>query len=177
LFGVQVFEHAFEEYRVDPPPEEGGSPVRWSEFERVAPELADAGRGLFSQFGVGLAYLATIRSDGGPRLHPMCPLLAEDGLYGFLIPSPKARDLVRDGRYAMHAFAPEEVDDEFCITGTARAVDAGPLRDTLAATHTAAVEDDHRLFEFDVETALLARYRHRGDWPPTYTVWRERDSA
>jgi hypothetical protein len=65
------------------------------------------------------------------------------------------------------------VDDEFCITGTAHLIGAGPLRDALAATHTAAVEDDHRLFEFDVETALLARYRRRGDWPPTYTVWRE----
>jgi hypothetical protein len=151
--------------------------VRWSAFEGVAPELADAGRSLFTQFGVGLAYLATIRSDGGPRLHPMCPLLAEDGLYAFLIRSPKERDLTRDGRYAMHAFAPEEVDDEFCITGTAVAIESGSLRQTLAGAHQVAVEPDHRLFEFDVETALLARYRHRGDWPPTYTIWRERDSA
>jgi hypothetical protein len=151
--------------------------VRWSEFERVAPELAGAGKSLFTQFGVGLAFLATIRPDGGPRLHPMCPLLAEHGLYAFLIPSPKERDLTRDGRFAMHAFAPEAVDDEFCITGTAHAIGPGPLRNTLAEAHHTAVEDDHRLFEFDVETALLARYRHRGDWPPTYTVWLERDSA
>jgi len=151
--------------------------VRWSDFERVAPELADAGKSLFTQFGVGLAFLATIRSDGGPRLHPMCPILAEEGLFAFLIPSPKTRDLIRDGRYAMHAFPPEEVDDEFCITGSARVVDPGPLRDALASRHHAAVQDDHRLLEFHVETALLARYRHRGDWPPTYTVWRERASA
>jgi hypothetical protein len=151
--------------------------VRWSEFERAAPDLADAGKGLFTQFGVGLAYLATIRADGGPRLHPMCPLIGEDGLFAFLIPSPKARDLLRDGRFAMHAFPPEEVDDEYCIAGTARPIGPGMLRDALAEVHTARVEDDDRLFEFDVATAMLARYRFRGDWPPTYTVWRERDSA
>jgi hypothetical protein len=147
--------------------------VRWSAFEQVAPELADAGRGLLTQFGVGLAFLATVRPDGGPRLHPMCPLLAEDGLFAFLIPSPKARDLIRDARYAMHAFPPEEVDDEFCITGSAHLVGPGALRDALVSSHHMAVEDDHRLFEFDVETALLARYRHRGDWPPSYTAWRQ----
>jgi len=151
--------------------------MRWSEFARVEPELADAGKGLFAQFGVGLGYLATIRPDGGPRLHPMCPLFAEDGVYAFLIPSPKERDLLRDGRFAMHAFAPEDVDDEFCITGVAHVIDRGSVRDALAEAHHTAVEDDHELFEFDVRTALLARYRARGDWPPTYTRWRERASA
>ena len=151
--------------------------MRWSEFERVAPEVAEAGKGLFTQFGVGLAFLATVRSDGGPRLHPMCPLIAEGGLFAFLIPSPKQRDLMRDRRFAMHAFPPEEVDDEFCVTGTARVIGPGPLRAALAAVHNAKVEDDHSLFEFDIRTALLARYRSRGDWPPTYTVWRQAESA
>jgi len=151
--------------------------VRWSEFEAVEPELADAGKGLFTQFGVGLGYLATIRPDGGPRLHPMCPLFAEDGLYAFIVPSPKQRDLRRDGRFAMHAFAPEDVDDEFCITGIARAIAPGPLRDALIGAYHAPVEDDHQPFEFAIETALLARYRSRGDWPPTYTTWREPTSG
>jgi hypothetical protein len=51
--------------------------MRWSGFEGASPELAVAGKGLFAQFGVGLAYLATIRSDGAPHLRPMCPLIAE----------------------------------------------------------------------------------------------------
>jgi len=29
------------------------------------------------------------------------------------------------------------------------------------------------LFEFDIERALLSRYRARGDWPPTYSVWHD----
>jgi hypothetical protein len=163
------------EWVMDPVEEVRG--LRWSEFEAEAPDLAAFGRQLFTQYGVGLGFLATIRPDGGPRLHPMCPLFAEGGLYGFIVPSPKQRDLDRDGRFAMHAFPPDEVDDEFCVTGTAHRIGTGTLRDTLAEAHTAAVEDDHVLFEFDVEGALLSRYRHRGDWPPMYTVWRRRDSA
>ena len=151
--------------------------MRWSGFEGAAPELADAGKSLFTQFGVGLGFLATIRPDGGPRLHPMCPLFAKGGLFGFLIPSPKQRDLQRDGRFAMHSFPPEAVDDEFCITGTARAIEPGPSRDVLVALHTANVEDDHTLFEFDVEGALLARYRFRGDWPPVYSRWSQAGSG
>jgi hypothetical protein len=44
--------------------------LRWTEFQRVRPDLAEAGRRLLYQFGVGLAFLATLRADGGPRLHP-----------------------------------------------------------------------------------------------------------
>ena len=52
----------------------------WAEFEMAAPELSDEGKRLFYQFGVGLGFLATIREDGGPRLHPVCPVIAADGL-------------------------------------------------------------------------------------------------
>ena len=54
---------------------------------------------LLYQFGVGLAFLATVRRDGGPRVHPMCPLIHQGGLYGFFVPGPKQADLHRDGRY------------------------------------------------------------------------------
>ena len=55
--------------------------LTWNEFAEVEPELASACRALMYQFGVGLAFLATIRFDGAPRLHPMCPLIAESGLF------------------------------------------------------------------------------------------------
>lgn len=76
----------------------------WRELAEARPDLVEAGYELFYQFGVGLAYLATVRSDGGPRLHPMCPIIDDEGLYGLLIPSPKRDDLKRDGRYAMHSY-------------------------------------------------------------------------
>jgi hypothetical protein len=74
--------------------------ISWSEFKARQPELALSGADLLYHFGVGLAFLATVRADGGPRLHPMCPLLTETGLYAFIVPSPKQRDLHRDGQLA-----------------------------------------------------------------------------
>ena len=65
----------------------------WDEFEQRQPGLATAGHALFYQFGVGLAFLATVRRDGGPRVHPMCPLIHGGGLFAFIVPGPKQADL------------------------------------------------------------------------------------
>ena len=148
----------------------------WGEFERAAPELAAAGRALLYQFGPGLAFLATVRRDGGPRMHPICPVIADGHLYAFIVRSPKRADLLRDGRYALHTFPPEKIDDEFYVTGRARPVD-DPAAIAAADAAIAAQGTQHgaedRLFEFDIERALLAAYPCRGPgcWPPAYTKW------
>jgi hypothetical protein len=69
-----------------------------------------------------VAYLATIRRDGSPRLHPFCPFLAGDDLCA-AIPesSPKGNDLRRDPRCVIHA-VPGPDDDELCIRALARDV-------------------------------------------------------
>src|SRR5204863_2361851 len=92
--------------------------VTWAEFAAADPMLAEAGRSLLFQFNVGLAFLATVRKDGAPRLHPVCPVLSNDRLYVLITPdSPKKRDLVRDGRYALQTFPqPKPASDEFCVT-------------------------------------------------------------
>ena len=94
-----------------------GGVLTWPEFARARPDLADAGRALLYQYGVGLAFLATVDRHGGPRTHPVCPLVADDGLFLFVIPSPKRNDLHRDGRFALHAFPPEANEDAFSIYG------------------------------------------------------------
>ena len=55
--------------------------VTWKEFAAAEPDLADIDRSLLFQFRVGLAFLATVRKDGGPRLHPVCPVLSNDRLF------------------------------------------------------------------------------------------------
>src|SRR5438552_2755471 len=106
--------------------------LTWREFESAAPDLARAGRGLLYQFGVGLAFLSTVRRDGGPRVHPMCPILHEGSMYAFIVPSPKREDLVRDGRFAMHCFPPAENEDAFYVTGQVRRCDEADLRAEVA---------------------------------------------
>src|SRR5688572_18644370 len=77
----------------------------WTEFRDARPDLAEAGRGLFYQWNVGLGFLSTVRKDGGPRCHPMCPVITDDGLFALIEPDgPKRYDLERDGRYALHCF-------------------------------------------------------------------------
>lgn len=145
----------------------------WAQFEAADPEMAAEGRRLLYQFGPGLGFLATIRPDGGPRLHPVCPIVAEGGLYAFIVPSPKCEDLRRDGRYALHSFPPADVDDEFYVTGRVIEVNDTNVREAVAAAYHAPVHEEDALFAFDLERCLLAKYRHRGDWPPTYTRWAE----
>ncbi len=146
----------------------------WAAFEAAQPELAAAGRQLLYQYGPGLGFLGTVRRDGGPRLHPFCPVIADGELWAFILTaSPKCTDLRRDGRYALHAFTPEAVDDEFYVTGRAVAVDADDaLRERVKAATVATVgAETEALFAFDIERAMLATYTHRGQWPPAYTKW------
>ena len=88
--------------------------LAWKDFATATPKIAAEGERLLHQFGIGLAFIATTRKDGGPRLHPCCPLIADGRLYVFVTgPSPKRFDLERDGRYALHSFPPADNDDEF----------------------------------------------------------------
>ncbi|MGH2632293.1 MAG: hypothetical protein ACRDG3_02680 [Tepidiformaceae bacterium] len=148
--------------------------ARWDEFERLAPEIAAGGRKLIYQHGIGLGYLATVRKDGGPRLHPFCPIIAAGGLYGLFVPSPKRYDLARDGRSAIHAFPADEVDDEFYVAARAHPEPSATVREAVAEVYRASggnTNDTEDLFEFDIERALLATYKFRGDWPPLYQKW------
>src|SRR5262245_172679 len=148
--------------------------VRWSEFAAQRPELAEAGQALIYQYRVGLGYLATVRKDGGPRVHPVCPVIANHGLYVFIgNHSPKLHDLLRDGRYALHSFPHPNVDDEFAVSGRALRVDDAAIRQVVYDVYTAtgATTSNDTLFEFLLERALHAKYGPRPSWPPVYTKW------
>src|SRR5256885_10539291 len=122
----------------------------WSEFAAAQPRLASAIRALVHQYGPGLGYLATVRADGGPRVHPVSPVITDDGLYCFIIDSPKRCDLERDGRYALHAFPPEESDDEAYLAGRARRVTEARHVQRLAGSMRAQPDLNWQLYEFTV---------------------------
>ncbi len=154
----------------------GGELAAWIEFEQQAPEMAEGAKRLFYQYGVGLGFLATIRPDGGPRLHPICPIITDQGLYAFIVPSPKRRDLDRDGRFALHAFTPEDVDDECYLTGNVQVIDDPGVRAVVAESYHHDPGPEEILYEFDLDRCMIARYKHRGDWPPRYSTWIDPDS-
>ena len=145
----------------------------WAEFASAEPELAAAGRKLFFQYGLGLAFIATTAADGSPRLHPITIAMTDDELYAFIVPGPKQHDLQRDGRYMLHALQPENIEDEFAVAGRAHFADTPDERaKALTGYHQPHAAVDHLLFRFDIERAMLATYEFRGQWPPAYRRWR-----
>jgi hypothetical protein len=149
--------------------------MRWEGFAAAAPDLEATARARLYRFGLGLAYLATIRPDGGPRIHPVCPAVTGGGLYLEIGRSPKYHDLVRDGRVAVHSFPDPDVDDECLIYARAVEVDDETIHATVRAAQDAVGvhgDDLAGVFELDIERVLLSTYGPRPSWPPVYTVWR-----
>lgn len=153
--------------------------VTWDEFAAAAPDLAAAAAARWPGIHAltagapapkgnatfAVAYLATVRPDGAPRLHPFCPVLA-DGRLVAAIPrsSPKGSDLRREPRCVIHA-TPGPDDDELCIRARAREVTDAAVRRRVVEVvsrsgvggmiETATVDP---LFEFDIERVDVARW-------------------
>ena len=151
---------------------------RWADFEADAPTLADHARRLFygESESLGRAYLATTRRDGGPRVHPVMPVLSDGGLYVFVVEmSPKRKDLERDGRFALHAYEPPGGGEEFYVTGNAQRVDDAARRAAVSAASGGALgnHEFEWLFEFFPGRILHTRWADWGTaqtWPE-YTKW------
>ena len=139
----------------------------WGEFAEARPDMAAVGLALLDKFPV--AYLATVRKDGSPRVHPVCPIIAEGRMF-VAVPawSPKRLDLRHDGRYAMHAL-PGKRDDEFYITGRATPAQDQATRRLVAETAKHEVRPEDWIFEFDIERAMTAYWEKVGQ-PGTYAV-------
>ena len=146
----------------------------WADFTAAAPEIAAVGARLLEKHG--LAYLATVRADGAPRVHPVCPFIIDGRIYVATPPSsPKARDQLRDGRYVLHML-PGKDDDEFRIRGRARSVASEPARSLLRERGPHFLKEDDYYFEYDIEEAASAYWVKVGQ-PGTYPVrssWKEK---
>ena len=138
--------------------------VTWRAFEEGAPELASFGR---ERIDHRVSFLATIRGDGGPRVHPVTPWIADDHLYVRMYPSsPKAADLQRDPRFALHSMMDNDdgMGGEFAVSGLAsEVVDPGTV---AAAFETIGEPVGTRplvLFELGLDDVLTTEYM--GDDP------------
>jgi hypothetical protein len=132
--------------------------MTWKNFEDQQPELAAFGAG---RLNGKVAYLATIRKDGAPRLHPMTPIIGQGHFFVFMEPtSPKGHDLQRDGRYAIHCAVSDNsgASGEFSITGHAHLIDDAELRALAVSLASYEVAERYILFEFDIESAASTVY-------------------
>jgi len=132
--------------------------MSWKIFEEQSPELASMGASLLSR---KISFLATIRSDGSPRVHPVRPIVGYGYLFVFIDQrSPKRSDLLKDGRYAMHCsvFESNGLSSEFMITGVAKAVDNPDIRGRAVELWSKAVPGKYALFEFSIDAARATDY-------------------
>jgi len=143
--------------------------VTWGEFARAEPELAAFGA---ARLGVPPAYLATVRKNGVPRVHPVSAILTADRLYLFMEPtSPKGRDLRERGWFALHSSVPDNrgTGGEFFVSGRGSAVEDAEAR--AAATQAASYEAAERYVLFELRLSE-ARCNGYGDVPlPTRRFW------
>ena len=145
----------------------------WAEFAEQASAIASAGHALIYRTDKGGGLLSTVRGDGLPRLHPISVAVTAGRLVAFIIvDSPKAKDLAEDGRYAFHAHHDPDIPNEFVVRGRARPID-DEARAGIAAAWYFEVDDTYRLFEFDIEHAVLGERASPRAWPPRYTSWRD----
>jgi hypothetical protein len=94
----------------------------WDDVCRFSPELASAVQGRFEAHGLGL--LATVRSDGFPRLSGVEPLFTKGQLWLGMMPgSRKALDLQRDDRLSLHSATTDKELTEGDAKVTGRAVE------------------------------------------------------
>lgn len=135
----------------------------WGAFERAAPVLARLGRERLERRG--LAFIGTLRKDGGPRLSPVEILFVDEHLYVGMMPrSMKARDLLRDDRCALHSVTvdPNGEEGDFKLYGRAipatdPALRAG-LHDAVFAATGWRPPDETRDFTFHIEQAAFVLF-------------------
>lgn len=126
----------------------------WRRFEEEAGDLAAAVKARFQASKHHV--LATIRRDGSPRVSGTEVLfLGSDLLLGSMPGAVKARDLQRDGRFALHANPndPSMREGDAKVSGFAKETFAEPL--LAAAARATGVSPPFHLFRLELDEAVL----------------------
>lgn len=129
----------------------------WKDFAQQAPEFAKFG---MARFQSRVAYLGTLRADGGPRVHPVTPIIGEQ-LFLFMEPtSPKGKDLQRDPRYTLHGSVEDSNGGggEFYVRGRAALVGDPLLREQAVRASPYAPQESSILFALAIKFAFMNTY-------------------
>lgn len=145
--------------------------VAWAAFEAAAPVLAAEARRLLRRGGEDAGFLATVRGDLPPRIHPVNVGIVDAGLYVFVLPSAKRTDLELDGRFALHAHQDPEAPGELSIRGRAVEVHDATVRARVAAAWPFRPDASYGLFELRLAAVVVGRRPTADDWPPRYETW------
>ncbi|WP_336161740.1 pyridoxamine 5'-phosphate oxidase family protein [Amycolatopsis sp. VC5-11] len=131
----------------------------WDEFSAAAPALASRVRARFA--AADSHVLATLRSDGSPRVSGSEIDFRDGEAYiGSMLDARKARDLQRDGRFALHAYPGIEEGGDAKIAGH-----AVEITDPAEVARIQEGQESH-LFRLDLREAVVT-------WVEDNTLWIE----
>src|SRR3954452_2281402 len=149
----------------------------WKEFTDVAPRIAAIFARRHAATGK-LCLLATLRSDGSPRISPIEPRVFEDELWLVGMPgTTKFRDLARDPRFCLHTATvdPQVADGDAKLWGVVRDVQDKALHQRFATQLFEETGLDLRGREFDQFYAAdltSASSVEVGDGHMDVTIWK-----
>ena len=131
----------------------------WKRLEEEKPALAEFGA---ARLDGKVAYLATTRSDGRPRAHPVTPVIGGGHIFVFLnAESPRTTDLLVKPDFSLHCFMNDSSGSsgEFQVNGRARKVEDKDLRSVAESFSNFRPATSSNLFELLITDALSTIYR------------------
>lgn len=140
--------------------------MRWAEFSRECPELAEIARERIADAHILL--LGTLRADGSPRISAVeCDLVGDDLCSGMIWQSTKALDLVRDPRMTVHSLPAglSNPDGDMKLFGMAVPVEGEQKRAydrTLHARIKWSPTEPYHCFAYDIASAGFVKFRGSG---------------
>jgi hypothetical protein len=137
--------------------------VKWSDFERAAPQIASLAKTAFEEDH--LSILGTIKRDGWPRISP-CEIYLVEGelMLGMMRDSLKARDLWRDSRITVVNGQASRIPKHGDVKLYGRAVEVSDLqlRERYGETIFEAIdwrpEEPFPLFAVDIQFASFISF-------------------
>jgi hypothetical protein len=124
----------------------------WQQFEQEAGDLAAQVRGRFEAEKSHV--LATLRKDGSPRVSGSeVAFVGPELVFGSMLGAVKARDLIRDGRCAVHA-CPHDAKDPGDAKVAGVAVEVHGEEKERCKTGDEPPGDFH-MFRLDLREAVL----------------------
>jgi hypothetical protein len=149
--------------------------VRWNDLELGVPRFAAVVREKLISPGVLL--VATVRSDGTPRLSPVEPLVLDGDLWlSMMWRSRKAVDLLRDDRVLLHSIvvSRDGAEGEVKLRGRVDPIDDLAVRarycDAVEVLGWRPEEPWFHLFRINIADVTVIAYAANGDqvvarWP------------
>ncbi|MEX0941263.1 MAG: pyridoxamine 5'-phosphate oxidase family protein [Pseudomonadales bacterium] len=131
----------------------------WCRLEKDAPDIAMFGK---SRIDGKVSYLATLKENGWPRVHPVTPVVGEGACFIFAEPeSSKVRDLRANGKYSLHCGMTDSSGSsgEFKITGVANVVADASVRAAVESVCNFRPSAKYVLFELKLGEATATTYR------------------